>query len=60
MTDTISEWEALRGAVRWISDMRNAGNADSIEALINTAGAQFDLSPKEEEFLNEFYNQAMT
>ena len=44
-----------RKAVKWISEMRKEDESLSIEVLIEKASQQFNLSPKEEDFLRSFY-----
>ncbi len=47
--------EKLRQAVKWISGMRQEDETRPIPELIREASNQMNLSPKEEEFLNSFY-----
>ena len=47
--------EKLRQAVRWISEKRKEDEGISIVVLIQEASQQFNLSPKEEDFLRSFY-----
>ena len=49
--------EKLRQAVKWISGMRQEDETRPIHALIREASNQFNLSPKEEEFLGSFYEE---
>lgn len=49
------EGEAIRNAVQWISGMREHNQRKQIKPLINEAVLRFGLSPKEIEFLMEFY-----
>ncbi len=46
--------EAVRTAVRWISDQVNAGHPISLK-LIEEASRRFDLSPLEEDFLRSHW-----
>jgi hypothetical protein len=55
MTTIIPEGEAVRRAVKWISGELQEDSNKSIQALVNDAVSHFDLSPKEAEFLTEFY-----
>ena len=47
--------EKLRQAVRWISEQRLEDENRKIPQLIQEAALQFNLSPKDEEFLTSFY-----
>ncbi len=49
--------EKLRQAVKWISEARMEEGGRPLSDLIEKASAQFNLSPKEEEFLRSFYDQ---
>ena len=55
----MSELEArgapLRKAVRWISDQRVESPEKSLFALVDEATLRFDLSPKDAEFLIDFF-----
>ena len=55
MTTIMPEGEAIRKAVKWISGELQEGPNKSIQILVNDAVLRFDLSPKEAEFLTEFY-----
>ena len=48
------EGEALRKAVKWISEERRENPQQNIIRLIEAASIKFDLSPKEAEFLYRF------
>ena len=47
--------ESVRRAVKWISEMRKEDESRAMESLIERASQQFNLSPKEEDFLRSFY-----
>ena len=47
--------EHLRKAVRWISERRAEESSIPIGKLIEEAGVRFDLSPKDEVFLMDFF-----
>ncbi len=47
--------EKLRQAVRWISEQRQQGPEQDMAGLIEQASVRFNLSPKEESFLNDFF-----
>ena len=49
--------EKLRQAVKWISGMRQENDILPLPELIQEASNQFNLSPKEEEFLRSFYEE---
>ncbi len=57
MTTIMPEGEAIRRAVKWISGELQEDPHKSIQILINDAVLRFDLSPKEAEFLTEFYRK---
>jgi hypothetical protein len=49
------EGKKVRKAIKWISEnMKEDQNLRPIK-LIEEAGARFNLSPKDEEFLRSFY-----
>ena len=47
--------EKMRQAVKWISGCLREDEDRSIQGLIQEAANRFNLSPKEEEFLNDVY-----
>ena len=47
--------EKVRQAVKWISENLQEDENKAVSKLIEEAGAQFNLSPKDEEFLRSFY-----
>jgi hypothetical protein len=49
--------EKIRQAVKWISDTRKDGESRPLSVVVQEAALQFNLSPKEEEFLMSFYEQ---
>jgi len=49
--------EKLRQAVRWISERLKEDEKKTVSSLIEEASARFNLSPKEEAFLKEFYEE---
>ena len=57
MTTAMPEGEALRRAVKWISGELQEDPNKSIQILVNDSVLRFDLSPKEAEFLREFYRK---
>ena len=50
--------EKIRQAVKWISEKRKEDESRSFSVLIQEASQQFNLSPKEEEFLVSFYKES--
>ena len=50
--------EKLRNAVKWIAEMKQEDEGRSFTALIHKASMEFNLSPKEEAFLMDFYKGA--
>jgi hypothetical protein len=57
MTTIMPEGEAIRKAVKWISGELQEDPNKSLQKLVNNAVSRFDLSPKEAEFLTEFYRK---
>lgn len=57
MSQIIPEGEAVRKAVKWISNECNENQDSSINLLICQAATKFNLSPKDEEFLKAFYSR---
>ncbi len=55
MSNIMPEGDALRKAVKWISDSRKENPDANIVELINEACARFDLSPKDSDFLFNLY-----
>ena len=49
--------EQIRQAVRWISSERVEDDTKAISLLIKQAAMRFNLSPKEEEALVDFYKE---
>jgi hypothetical protein len=55
MNTIMPEGESIRRAVKWISGELQENQNKSHQKLVNDAVLRFDLSPKETEFLTEFY-----
>ncbi|MBW1849869.1 MAG: hypothetical protein JRJ15_00250 [Deltaproteobacteria bacterium] len=55
MSTIMPKGEKLRQAVKWISDLLQEDGSASIPLLIEKAALQFNLSPKDEEFLRASY-----
>ena len=49
--------EDLRKAIRWISDSLKYEPGKKARALVMEASFKFDLSPKDEAYLMDFYKQ---
>lgn len=55
MTTIQPEGEKVRQALKWISHERREDEMRDIAGLIGAASMRFNLSPKEEDFLINFY-----
>jgi hypothetical protein len=60
VTSVMPEGEAIRRAVKWISANLEEKPGASPQKLVQDAVLRFDLSPKEAEFLLEFYRKIKT
>ena len=60
MTTVMPEGDAIRKAVKWISAHLEEKPGYSPQKLVQEAVLRFDLSPKEAEFLLEFYRRVKT
>ena len=49
--------EKVRQAVKWIAEARLEDENHPIGELIERAAGQFNLSPKDEEFVRSFYDK---
>jgi len=49
------EGKKIRDAVKWIAAHLKERENEKPERFIEEAGARFNLSPKDEEFLRSFY-----
>jgi len=58
MTIKMPEGEILRKAIQWISEERESDPKQPLITLIEKAGKNFDLSPKECDFLIHFFTGA--
>lgn len=52
--------EKLRQAVRWISEQREEYGEEAVADLIGQASTRFNLSPREEVFLKDFFCDRQT
>jgi hypothetical protein len=57
MAAILPEGEELRRAVKWISGEMRANPDKTFQKLVNDAVFQFDLSPKDAEYLIAFYRK---
>ncbi|SMC21028.1 hypothetical protein SAMN02746041_01097 [Desulfacinum hydrothermale DSM 13146] len=55
MATVMPQGEAIRKAVKWVSECLQEKPDAPLSALVNEAVRRFDLSPKEAEFLLQFY-----
>ncbi len=55
MTTVMPEGEGLRKAVKWISENLKENPDQSVQKLINKANLRFNLTPKDAEYLINFY-----
>jgi hypothetical protein len=57
MSNILPEGETIRRAVKWISGHLQENPDEAVQRLINKATINFDLSPKDAEFLIRFYHE---
>lgn len=57
MNPVMPEGEAIKKAIKWISGELQENFQKSIPILIDGAVLRFDLSPKEADFLTNFYRK---
>lgn len=57
MTNILPEGEDLRRAVKWVSGNLLENSCQPIMPLVHEAVFKFDLSPKDADFLINFYSQ---
>lgn len=58
MSELLPEGEDLRRAVRWVSEHLQEDPGQSLGKLVQEAVFKFDLSPRDADFLIDFYRQA--
>jgi hypothetical protein len=51
--------EAIRKAVKWISEERQTGSTVNDSRLVEQAAVKFNLSPHEVEFLSKFVKEEL-
>jgi hypothetical protein len=59
MSDALPTGESLRRAVRYISERLQEDASQPLLSLVDQASQRFDLTPKESEYLIQFYREAM-
>jgi hypothetical protein len=57
MSNVQPQGESLKKAIQWISDERRKSPDTPAAKLANDAALQFDLSPKDSDFLLRFVKQ---
>ena len=57
MATIMPKGDKVRQAVTWISGVLKENESASIPRLIEKAALQFNLSPKDEDFLRSFYKE---
>jgi hypothetical protein len=60
MTTVMPEGEAIRRAIKWVSAELQEHPEKSPKDLVNSAVTRFDLSPKDADFLIQFYAKSKT
>lgn len=56
MTTVMPQSELMRKAVTWVSEQKAAG--EPLAKVLGEAGMRFNLSPKEQEFLRDFFKNS--
>ena len=59
MSTVIPQGDALKKAIAWVSEKRTAQPDLNVKKLVNDACLQFDLSPKDSEFLLRFVKESL-
>jgi len=54
MSNISPKGDKLKKAVKWISEKRKEAPGSNLTRLVDDAGFQFDLSPKDSQFLLRF------
>ena len=55
MSTIIPDKQAVKLAIQWIGEQKQAETGKSLNSLIFTAISKFDLNPKDSEFVINFY-----
>jgi len=58
MSNLLPEGEELHRAIKWISDNLQDDAGQPLQPLVQQAIFKFNLSPKDAEFLIDFYRKA--
>jgi len=58
MSNILPEGEELHRAIKWISDNLQDDAGQPLQPLVQQAIFKFNLSPKDAEFLIDFYRKA--
>lgn len=59
MSNVQPQGDALKKAIEWVSEKRKKTPDTPVNKLANEAALQFDLSPKDSEFLLRFVKQVI-
>ena len=59
MSTVSPQGNALKKAIAWVSEKRTAQPDQNVKNLVNDACLQFDLSPKDSEFLLRFVKESL-
>jgi len=57
MSTVQPQGDAIRKAIKWISEERQSGSSANDSRLVEQAAVQFNLSPQEVEFLTKFVKE---
>ena len=57
MSEIMPEGDDLRKAIRWVSEQRDGEQAAALPDLVDQASLKFDLSPKDANFLLNFFTK---
>lgn len=57
MPDLMPEGDAIRRAIKWVSGELQENPQKSAQKLVNDAVMRFDLSPKDADFLSDFFRK---
>ena len=59
MSTVQPQGEAIRKAVKWISEERQSGSSEKDSRLVEQAAVKFNLSPQEVEFLSKLVKEEL-
>lgn len=60
MSTIMPEGDAVKNAIKWISEHVKEDPQANLNKLVNEAIFKFDLSPKQGQFMINFYNEQKT